>query len=358
MHEQQRRAVGTGTDGGSRLADDRGESMDRITRTNEFTFGISTTRFDEDYSPSSSSRGTTNFANLARGADRQQNLRDTLAMIENRFNDLAHWDNPGRDRYAVEIDIVSVDLLFTAYGEDAAFPLVEMLDVGIRDTLANVRLDGIVGNNFSSYLRDYDFSVVLPEHQARAPRSSIPSDFGALHGKLFQHFVDSDAYRKRFPQPPVICISVSSSKTYRRLENRHPILGVEYRQDESSLTDRYFERMGLRVRYFMPPGSVAPLAFYFRDDLLNDYSSLALIGLISTMEAFQKIYRPEIYNANAAAGRVYRPSLDHRDYSMTRVTYDREERSHLALAQGKFTEEHFVKPHQGLLERWAATHAS
>ena len=55
----------------------------------------------------------------------------------------------------------------------------------------------------------------------------------------------------------------------------HPILGVEYEQDDYSLTDEYFGKMGLQVRYFMPPDSVAPLAFYFRGDLLGDYTNLA-----------------------------------------------------------------------------------
>ena len=83
----------------------------------DFTFQISTTRFDENYSPSESSRATTNFANLARGADRQENLRTALAMIDRRFNDLARWDNPEGDRYTLEIDIVSVDLEFAASGD-------------------------------------------------------------------------------------------------------------------------------------------------------------------------------------------------------------------------------------------------
>lgn len=322
--------------------------------TKEFTFSISTTSFDEDYSPSSSSRSTTNFANLARGENRQQNLRNTLAMIDNRFNDLAHWDNPGRDRYSVELEIVSVDLHFAAEGDDAVFPLIEILDMQILDTLTNARIDGIVGNNFSSYVRDYDFSVLLPECNADSSQLRIPSDFGELHGKLFTHFLESDVYNERFPQSPVICISVSTTKTYRRIENRHPILGVEYRQDEFSLTDQYFEKMGLQVRYFMPQGAVAPLAFYFRGDLLNDYSDLALIGTISTMETFQKIYRPEIYNANAAAAELYQPSLENRDYSVTQISYDREERSRLALTQGKYTEEYFMKPHRTALEQWAA----
>jgi hypothetical protein len=323
---------------------------------NEFTFSISTTRFDENYTPSSESRATTNFANLARGEHRQQNLRNALTMIDRRFNDLAHWDNPARDRYTVELDIVTVGLQFTAGGEYREFPLLEVLDIHWNDLQTGERHQGIVGNNFSSYVRDFDFSVLLPAANEGATEFTVPDDFGALHGKLFQHFLESDAYQERFPMPPVICISVSTSKTYRRTENHHPILGIEYQQDDFSLTDDYFGRMGLMVRYFMPPGSVAPLAFYFRGDLLNDYSTLQLIGTISTMETFQKIYRPELYNANSAAGSIYRPTLDQQDYSHTEIAYDRAERSQLAVKQGKFTEEHFVKPHGHVLEHWAATY--
>jgi len=321
---------------------------------NAFTFTLTTTRFDEDYSPSDSSRTTTNFANLARGEHRQQNLRNALTMIDRRFNDLAHWDNPKRDRYTVELDIVSAELQFATEGEDQQFPLLEILDVKIVDRRTGERRQGIVGNNFSSYLRDYDFSVRLPAAGKGATGFTVPDDFGDLHGKLFQHFLDSAAYRERFPSPPVICISVSTSKTYRRTENHHPILGVEYQQDEFSLTDEYFGKMGLRVRYFMPPGAVAPLAFYFRGDLLNDYSPLQLIGTISTMETFQKIYRPEIYNTNSAAAGIYRPSLEQQDFSRTQIAYDRAERDHLAVSQGKYTAEHFVKPHGKVLEQWAA----
>lgn len=113
--------------------------------------------------------------------------------------------------------------------------------------------------------------------------------------------------------------------------------------------------MGLKARYFMPRGAVAPLAFYFRGDLLNDYTDLALIGTISTMETFQKIYRPEIYNANSTAAQIYRPSLESRDFSTTQVAYDRVERSELALKQGKFTEEYLLAPNREVLDEWAAT---
>jgi hypothetical protein len=321
----------------------------------EFTFAINSTRFDEDYQPSENTRITTNFANLARGASRRENLRNTLRMIDNRFNALAHWDNPEGDRYAVEIEIISVEMNMGGESNAGAIPLIEVLKIDIIDRATGERIDGIVGNNFSSYVRDYDFSVLLLEHTRNRREFGTPENFGELHGKLFKCFIDSSAYKARFNKPPVICLSVSSSRTYRRTENRHPVLGIEYLQDEYSLTDEYFRKMGLGVRYFMPPGSAAPLAFYFSGDLLVDYTNLELIGTISTMESFQKIYRPEIYNANSSAGRSYQPSLKHEDYSLTRIVYDREERSRLAVEQGRFVEENFIKPHHALLAQWSAS---
>lgn len=322
--------------------------------TNECVFRLSTTRFDEDYTPSAHSRTTTNFANLARGQKRRHNLRNALTMINSRFNELVHWDNRGRDRYRVELDIVSVDLQIAAAGDEAAFPIIEILDVQIVDTQNGVRIPGIVGNNFSSYIRDYDFSVVLPQHTPNREGAGPPSDFGELHGKVFERFIESEAYQQRFAQPPVICISVSTSRTYHRTVNEHPVLGVEYQQDEYSLTDQYFAKMGLQVRYFMPRGAVAPLALYHRGDLLNDYSPLALAGTIATMETFQKIYRPEIYNATTTAAEVYQPSLENYDYSPTQVDYDRAERSQLGATQGKFTEANLMRPYGAVLDRWAA----
>ncbi|MFL0806382.1 MAG: DUF1852 domain-containing protein [Oceanobacter sp.] len=321
----------------------------------DFTFSINSIGFDEHYRPSDNTRATTNFANLARGEHRQENLRNALKMIDNSFNALAHWDNANGDRYSVELEIVSVDMQI----EDQAqsFPSIEILKTHIIDRKTNERIEGIVGNNFSSYVRDYDFSVLLLDHNKDQPGFSIPENFGELHGKLFQHFVHSNAYKQNFKKPPVICLSVSDNKVYHQTENQHPVLGFEYLPNESSLTEQYFQKMGLQVRYFMPPNSVAPLAFYFFGDLLNDYTNLELISTISTMETFQKIYRPEIYNANAIAGKCYQPSLKHRDHSLTQVVYDREERSQLAIQQGKFAEEHFIKPYQNILDHWSANYA-
>lgn len=316
-----------------------------------FTFKINSIRFDENYRPADNTRITTNFANLARGSSRQENLRKTLKMIDNRFNALAHFDNPNADRYAVELEIISVDI--DVEGNGNSFPTIEILKTNIIDHKTNQRIEGIVGNNLSSYVRDYDFSVLLLEHNKDRAQFSLPENYGELHGKIFQAFLNSQAYKDNFAKSPVICLSVSTSKTYHRTSNQHPILGVEYQQDEYSLTDEYFKKMGLAVRYFMPANSVAPLAFYFCGDLLTDYSDLELISTISTMESFQKIYRPEIYNANSVAGQCYQPSLNYQDYSLTQIVYDREERSRLAVEQGKFAEQHFIKPYQAILDQWA-----
>ena len=134
----------------------------------DLTFTIKSTNLDENYHPSNNTRITTNFANLARGESRQQNLRNTLKMINNRFNALASWDNPQGDRYEVELKIISVDLDIAGSGQ--AFPSIEVLKTNIIDRQTNEQFEGMVGNNFSSYVRDYDFSVLLLEHNKSKPQ--------------------------------------------------------------------------------------------------------------------------------------------------------------------------------------------
>lgn len=322
-------------------------------KNEDIAFSINQIRFDEHYEPANNTRITTNFANLARGERRRDNLRNALKMMDNRFNTLAHWDNPNGNRYSLELDIISVDI--DIKGNAQKFPNIEVLKTTIVDNETQKRTQGIVGNNFSSYVRDYDFSVVLSEFNKGKKAFTVPNDFGELHGNLFKHFINSPTYKQHFSKKPVICLSVSDNKTYFRTENVHPVLGVEYQPNEASLTEQYFRKMGLNVRYFMPPYSVAPFAFYFVGDLLNDYTNLELVSTISTMETFQKIYRPEIYNANTAAGTCYKPNLKNTDHSLTQIEYDREERTELAKQQGKFVEEKFIKPYRSVLEQWSAS---
>lgn len=335
-----------------------GTRTEKIENMKDFNFSIKRLRFDENYTPSNNTRATTNFANLARGESREENLRNVLRMINNRFNSLANWDNPTGDRYSVEIEIISAEMDIDFDENRDTFPLIEILNTSIVDKTNNTRIDGIPGNNFSSYVRDYDFSVLLLNHNRDRSEFSAPENFGDLHGNLFKSFLNSDAYKKNFRKQPVICLSVSSNKTYFRTENTHPVLGQEYRQNESSLTDQYFGKMGMKVRYFMPSGSSAPLAFYHFGDLLEDYSGLELISAVSTMESFQKIYRPEIYNSNSPAPACYRPSLNYQDFSITQVVYDREERTRLAIEQGVFTDEHFIRPYRDILNQWSAAYAA
>ncbi|WPC36168.1 DUF1852 family protein [Acinetobacter sp. YWS30-1] len=317
---------------------------------NQFTCSIKRIRFDENYQPADNTRLTTNFANLARGESRQENLRRTLAMINHRLNSLATSDNPKGDRYSLEIDIISAEL--DVEGNGQTFPFIEMLKSTVIDHKTNERIEGMIGNSFSSYVRDYDFSVVLPSISDKTDAKL--DDFGDLHGKLYQHLIHSDVFKAEFKKQPVICLSVSTTKTYYRTAHVHPVLGVEYKNDDYSRTDAYFKKMGLSVRYFNPEHGNAPLAFYFAGDLLRDYTDFELISAISTMESFQKIYRPEIYNTNSPAGLIYQPSLNYQDYSLTQIVYDRVERSQLAVKQGKWTEENFIKPYKDILENWAA----
>lgn len=317
---------------------------------NQFTCSIKRIRFDENYQPADNTRLTTNFANLARGESRQENLRRTLAMMNHRFNSLATSDNPKGDRYSLEIDIISAEL--DVEGNGQTFPFIEMLKSTVIDHQTNERIEGMIGNSFSSYVRDYDFSVVLPSISDKTDAKL--DDFGDLHGKLYQHLIHSDVFKAEFKKQPVICLSVSTTKTYYRTAHVHPVLGVEYKNDDYSRTDAYFRKMGLSVRYFKPEHGNAPLAFYFAGDLLRDYTDFELISAISTMESFQKIYRPEIYNTNSPAGLIYQPSLNYQDYSLTQIVYDRVERSQLAVKQGKWTEENFIKPYKDILEKWAA----
>ena len=49
--------------------------------SNDFSFAISSIDFDENYQPLEHTRITTNFANLARGESRQQNLRSLACSL-------------------------------------------------------------------------------------------------------------------------------------------------------------------------------------------------------------------------------------------------------------------------------------
>src|SRR5690606_4904549 len=93
----------------------------------EFLYTVHSIPFDENYRPADATRLTTNFVNLARGENRQENLRNTLTMIDNRFNILAHCDKPTGNRYAVQLEIIPVEMRFDADKNAGAFQLMVVL---------------------------------------------------------------------------------------------------------------------------------------------------------------------------------------------------------------------------------------
>src|SRR5690606_36805075 len=110
------------------------------TNKNDVVFTLKSIYFNEDYIPSNNTRETTNFANLARGESRQENLRNTINMINNGFNTLANWDNPTNDRYSIELEIISVYIDLANSGN--SFPLIVILKTQIIDLKAGERIEG------------------------------------------------------------------------------------------------------------------------------------------------------------------------------------------------------------------------
>ena len=208
-------------------------------------------------------------------------------MINRRFNDLAHWDNVTGDHYQVELEIVSAHLEIA--GTKDSFPAIEIL----KPLSLTPRPSS---ESMASWV-----TVFLPmcaimtlvygcwRITKTSHRLACPSGLGICMVSCLSMCWTRLPIVSNLTNPRWICLSVSTTKTYTQTANCHPILGTEYVQDAYSLTDEYFSKMGLSVRYFMPPKSVAPFAFYFKGDLLNDYTNLELISTISTMETFQNL---------------------------------------------------------------------
>ena len=104
----------------------------------------------------------------------------------------------------------------------------------------------------------------------------------------------------------------------------------------------------------MPPNSVAPLAFYFFGDLLNDYTNRELISTISTMETFQKYIARDLQRQYSC-----RLSLPAKFRALRLFEYAHRLRprgAESSYGQGKFAEEHFIKPYRTRLQ-WAQQQA-
>lgn len=296
-------------------------------------FAVTSVPYDVDYTPGVGTRATTNFANLARDpATRHSNLQTFLDLVNADLNRLLNDDShPGR--FEIALEVVSITGRIAGRPDAADMPLTEVMKARVVDRHSGEVLDGPLGLNFSSYLRDYDFRVLLPELLARGAPQDEMDDFGALHGLITRLQFGENGV---IPEDLTVAISISQSCDYVATAITHPILGRQYEAASESLTDRYFRHMGLVPQFFRPAGLPAPMAFY-SDGRLTDRSDAFLAALIAVMANFQRIYRPEIYLRRAAfsdiPGQWSRGSLSDPDHDLPPIGYDRQEREFLADQQ-------------------------
>lgn len=303
--------------------------------------------YNVNYKPTQLTRMTTNYANLARGELRQSNIKSVLKIINTKLNKILRQNSSTQERY--EIDLFINQIAVRLNSNDEWFPLIEMLGANIIDKNSLINYPCSCGFNLSSYIRDFDFNVILPKIKLSSASKEEIVNFGVLHGKLFQlqfkEFYSNGVLNK----PVFIALSVANGKVYHRTDNFHTILGFEYlEQGEASITSEYFAKMGMQVKYFMPEQCQAPLAIYHYPGTIESADKYSLAGLIATMDTFQRIYRPEIYNPIAPASEVFNPSLANQSYHKPLISYDRNERKILGVHQALLVDE-FIHKHFNLL---------
>jgi hypothetical protein len=314
------------------------------TREMEFRFTYKITPYDANYIASERTRATTNFANFARDpGQHRQRILVFLDLVNTDLNTLLGASDS--QRYAIELEILSLSIHFDQATSDEGVLLTETMRARVDDRHGDQIIPGPTGLNFSSYLRDYDFRIVLPQLLNIKASPQEWKRFGNLHGRLTQLQFGTEGL---IPDPLTIAISIAQQHPYQATPYKHPILGREYTTESSSLTDQYFAQMGLQARFFKPDHLPAPLAIFSSHSYLQE-SDVYLASLVAVMGNFQRIYRPEIYlshsHFSAIPGEVSQASLQNLDYSQPMLTYDRNEREHLADHQAHLIEDTLVKPY-------------
>ena len=125
------------------------------------------TKFDSDYIPDPRSRNTTNLVNLAKNPlSRKENIENFLSLINQIFNDYLSNSNANQ-QYKIELEILTTLAWFDEHKSEK-FPISEMLAINLTDLATQTTIQGPIGLNFSSYLRDYDFHVILQDHKQKS----------------------------------------------------------------------------------------------------------------------------------------------------------------------------------------------
>ncbi|MFN7898464.1 MAG: putative oxygenase MesX [Synechococcaceae cyanobacterium] len=321
--------------------------------TNDISFSVKLTPYNSQYVAGENTRATTNFANFARHPSlNQQRISLFLDLVNSNLNRIL--GQPGDDqRFAIRLEILSLYGHIMQPLSAGGILFTEVMRAGVLDQHSGQLLPGPTGLNFSSYLRDDDFRVVLPQLLSSHATAEQMASFGRVHGML-SHLQFGAA--GVIPDPLAIAISIAQNHRYRATDHQHPILGREYKAEASSLTDQYFAQMGLQAQFFRPSGLPAPLAFYC-GMVLTEASDTYLAALIAVMANFQRIYRPEIYLSRRGfseqPGVSSQASLGNQDYETPALRYDRQERDQLADQQAKLIENCFIKPYATLVNQLA-----
>lgn len=313
------------------------------------TFSAESIPFDGDYTPGPDTRATTNYANLARDpSTRRRNILTLLDLVNRDLNFFLLDDSLAR--YQISLEILGIKGHLVDRSDDGV-PLTEVMRAQVIDRESGEIHTGPTGLNFSSYLRDYDFRVVLPKITGHTASAQDIADFGELHGLLTRLQFGKN---RIVPDNPTIAISISQHTPYVATDFVRPILGREYTASRESFTDGYFSHMGLGPRFFKPSNLPAPIAFYSHHcDSLCDRSDVFLAALIAVMGNFQRIYRPEIYLSRASfsekPGVASEASLSNTDFERPAIDYDRDERELLSDLQAHAIEQRFLKAYPDLI---------
>jgi hypothetical protein len=314
---------------------------------------MSVNPYNLDFVPSSGTRETTNYANLARDPiTRRQNLEMLFGYINQALNQIIQGDSQSK-RFVIDLNILSLSARFNGAPPSSCFPLTEVMQASVCDTMTGEVHKGPTGLNFSSYLRDYDFKINAPKIAAGNASPQEREEFGLLHGVLSQMQFGPHGF---CPEPLTVAISISQKKHYVATDLMHKVLGREYLElGGDSPTTQYFGQMALIPRFFRPAGFPAPLAFYsHKHASLTEQGPFYLAALIAVMGTFQRIYRPEIYMARTGMTEVPGESsqigLTNTDFGQLPIDYDKVERDDLAQAQALRMQDEFLIPFASQLQ--------
>lgn len=187
-------------------------------------FTVQTQPYDADYVVGKDTRATTNFANFARNpADLRHSISLFLALVNGDLNRLLGHDQ-GDQRYAIRLEILSVraHLDRDSVDQDPATDgilMTEVMRARVQDCSNGSIHAGPTGMNFSSYLRDYDFRIVLPALLQRHASPEEMEQFGLLHGLLSRL---QFGRRGLISDPLAIAISISQMRLHRHRESPYP----------------------------------------------------------------------------------------------------------------------------------------